>query len=363
MAAVVHGVRRAGERCGLDRAGAPRRVARRPPGRGQGAVPRGPGGADRRRPHAVPGVPRRGPGRQGPGAAPARGRAAGPVDRGAGLPARGTDADRVRHRVRRRRRRPGARGGAREPPRAGHGVAGRRPPVRGRSRRSAGPARPGRRAVPALPRQRSRARRAAAHRPTPGELPVAAGRPAGGAGLRLGAGPAGRHARDLRTAAPGPARRGPRRGPAAAARGALRTPRCRGRRAQARRLHGAVHRPGPPRALPLQPGLAALGVRPGERPAQPGLRRRAVARPAGRAPVHPPGVAGHGRRAVPARGRRAGTGGPAALAAGLRPGVRRSRPGPPPGLGRSGGSRAERARPGHNVAWSPPSGRTRTPRW
>jgi hypothetical protein len=43
--------------------------------------------------------------------------------------------------------------------------------------------------------------------------------------------------------------------------------------------------------VPLQPALAAHGVRPGQRPAQPRLRGGAGAGPAGRAPVHPPGVA------------------------------------------------------------------------
>ena len=75
--------------------------------------------------------------------------------------------------------------------------------------------------------------------------------------------------------------------------------------------------PAAARAVPLLAGLAARRVRPGERPARPRLRRRAAADPAGRAPVHPPGLAGPGRRAVPARGRGGCPGRARALAARL----------------------------------------------
>ncbi|CAA9313529.1 MAG: hypothetical protein AVDCRST_MAG16-325, partial [uncultured Frankineae bacterium] len=82
--------------------------------------------------------------------------------------------------------------------------------------------------------------------------------------------------------------------------------------------HVAVHGAGPARAVLLHPRVAARGVRPRSRPAQPRVRRRPEAGPAGGAPVHPPGVARHGGRALPAGGGGRGPSGAGGVPAGLR---------------------------------------------
>ena len=109
LAQAARRVRRRPRGRGVDRPGAQGPLGRRPPGRGQGAVPRRRRGADVRPPPAQPGGPHRGLDDPGHRHQAADHRAAGPGRRGAGLRARGRGAGGVRRGVPRRPGLPGPR--------------------------------------------------------------------------------------------------------------------------------------------------------------------------------------------------------------------------------------------------------------
>ena len=171
----------------LDRPGAPGGVARRPRGRGQGAVPGGGRGAALRPEPAEPLRPPAGSPdpRHGHQAADhgARDRVSEELDYGLEAQAQRAHAEEFAGDPDVR----GAGRGAPVRPGAGHGVDRRDPAVRGDHRRHPGAAGPGGPAAGPLPLLRPRPHRTAARRPAPGQLPAAARRPENGEdGWRLG---------------------------------------------------------------------------------------------------------------------------------------------------------------------------------